>query len=671
MLVFNDSNGIEEQKKSNALVYAAMNGTPEEIAQVCAEVGKAEYSARALGIACRFRGVEHVKAFVEGGANFHAELTNYMVNTHDSYGEDLSILLLDVKPDKYIPYLNVSEMFEKSISCNYEEVGILPFEKRLEVLDYLIENREKAEFDPGELLYYAIMLKDKKMTGELEKRGAEFSDYRKTMLTDKGERKDLYIWTGLLEKLSEKEFKPVVEQVVKRLEGKKLHCTDGIYYACKYKLFTRENLEFYFEIFDKPKVTKSDLLIGAVAADRIECLEFAAENGWLKQPKKRDELIEYAQKNGKTECTAWLLDFKNRTADLKAERAKADKKAARELNAAPDSVTAMKSLWGWKRLENGGLIITNYKGHDTEVEVPAKIGKDTVTALGMAFSPAARATTREISDFRQTITRVTLPETITEICDDAFRVCLALESVNIPKSVTKIGSGAFVGCRALKGITISDGVAEICDRTFQYCGGLESANLPGGIEKIGDGAFFDCESLEEINLPSGLTEIGESAFAKCVKLKAIELPKALKEIADHAFESCVKLKSIVIPRGVTEIAGNAFTNCQKLVQIDIPETVEKIGAHALAQCASLEKVIIPEGVTEIGGRAFGDCRNLKQVEFPESLKKIVNFNPKGEETINVFNGSPNVTAVVYPKSYAERYCKRNNIPCTYMGRTIN
>ena len=32
----------DEQKKSNALVYAAMNGTPEEIAEVCAEVGKAE-----------------------------------------------------------------------------------------------------------------------------------------------------------------------------------------------------------------------------------------------------------------------------------------------------------------------------------------------------------------------------------------------------------------------------------------------------------------------------------------------------------------------------------------------------------------------------------------------------------------------------------------------------
>ena len=112
-------------------------------------------------------------------------------------------------------------------------------------------------------------------------------------------------------------------------------------------------------------------------------------------------------------------------------------------------------------------------------------------------------------------------------------------------------------------------------------------------------------------------------------------------------------------------------NCHKLARVEIPETVRKIGDHAFAQCRALEKVIIPEGVLEIGGRAFGDCRNLKQVEFPESVKKIVNFNPKGEEPIKIFDDSPNAVAVVYPGSYAERYCKRNNIPWTYTGRTTD
>ena len=652
-------------EKTKRLEYAALNLSPEEIAGVCAEVGKLEYSARALGIACRFRGVECVRALVEGGASFRAELTNYMVETYGSYGDDLSVLLLSKFPRGTVPYMVVAPNYETLvIREGRNDLTVLSVEERIKVLDYLCENRERAEFDPGELLYYAIMLNDKCMVQELEKRGAEFSDYRRNMLTDKGERKDLYIWTGLLENLSAGEFVPVLSQITIRLDGAKLHCTDGIYFACEDKLLKAENLEFYFENFDKPKVNKIDLMRKAVGQNSKGCLEYAAENGWLKQPKKRDELIEYSQKKGRTECTAWLMDFKNRTADLAAERAKADKQTERELSAAPGSVTALKPLWGWKKREDGGLIVTNYKGNKTEVTVPGKIGKDTVTALGMAFSPAARVT-KEVADFRQTITKVTLPETITEICGEAFHVCIALEQVNIPKTVKRIGGGAFGLCRALRAVDIPEGVEEIAENMFQHCDMLESISIPESVKRIGGGAFWDCGRLERIHIPNGVTEIGSAAFADCGKLEAIELPDTLRELPYHMLDGCGELKFAVIPNGVTVIGGCAFYNCRSLARIDFPEGVANIGEFAFARCTSLEEMVIPEGVLEIGGRAFGDNPKLKRVELPRSLAKMENFTSKGNPPITVFEGSPNVTAVVYPKSYAERYCKRNNIPFIY------
>ncbi|MDE6032021.1 MAG: hypothetical protein K2G32_10410, partial [Oscillospiraceae bacterium] len=64
--------------KTKKLVDAALCFAPKEIAEICAKLGKLEYSALALGLACRFRGVDCVRALVEGGADFHAELTNYM-----------------------------------------------------------------------------------------------------------------------------------------------------------------------------------------------------------------------------------------------------------------------------------------------------------------------------------------------------------------------------------------------------------------------------------------------------------------------------------------------------------------------------------------------------------------------------------------------------------------
>lgn len=652
----------ELAQKAKILEHAAINLTPEEIAQTCAKLGKAEYSARALGIACRFRGVDCVKALVDGGASFHAPLTNYMVQTYGSYGDDLSVLLLDIFPTKTIPYFVVVPQIYKSVTREDGTVlSPLPFEKRVKVLDYLRENAEQVEFDMGELLYYAIMLGDEPMIQELEKRGAEFSEYRVKMLIDKGERKDLYIWTGLLERLSAENFIPVLTRITERLGGAKLHCTNGIYDACFDKLYRLDNLDFYFKNFDNPKVNKTEIMKKAIDKNNASGLEFAVREGWLKTPKKRDEMISYAQLKNSAECVAWLLDFKNRTADFAAERAKAEKKAERELNADPNSVTELKKIWGFKALENGGLVLMGYKGKSTEITVPEKIGKNAVTAIGMAFSPAA-TTTKEISDFRKTITSVTLPETVTEICDDAFRVCTALKSVNIPNSVTKIGSSAFICCRSLSEINIPNGIAEICDKTFQYCNLLKFVSIPDSVKRIGINAFLDCEELEEITLPSGVFEIGSSAFANCKKLKAIELPAALKEISEHMLANCAKLGSVVIPKGVIGICGYAFYYCPQLKQIKIPETVEKIGEYAFARCLSLETIVVPEGVREIGGRAFADNPALKRVELPRSLVKAVNFTAKGNPPMTVFDNSPNVTAVVYPKSYAEKYCKRNNIP---------
>lgn len=106
------------------------------------------------------------------------------------------------------------------------------------------------------------------------------------------------------------------------------------------------------------KMNKARTMRDIIKHDRADILAVCAKHGWLSQPKKRDEMIEYAAANSKTECAAYLLDFKNRTADLAAERAKAEKKLERELNAAPDSVTALKQIWSYRKQEDGSLIIT-------------------------------------------------------------------------------------------------------------------------------------------------------------------------------------------------------------------------------------------------------------------------------------------------------------------------
>lgn len=289
-------------------------------------------------------------------------------------------------------------------------------------------------------------------------------------------------------------------------------------------------LEGVIECFDTSQINKKRLMESFIDSDKTELLEVCINSGWLSQPKKRNELTEYAAAKEKTECTAILLDFKNRTADPVTEKLKAEKKLERELNAAPDSVTAMKQLWSFKKREDGSIIIMSYKGLRTEVVVPEKIGKDTVTAIDDgAFCPFARRVKPEAAKIRESITNIVLPDTVRTIGRGAFWSCKSLESVNIPEGVEVIKENAFAECRELKKIKI-----------------------PNSIKVIERRAFYCCDSLRFIEIPEGVESLGDAAFAHCIGLMAIVLPSSVKSIGNNIVDMGNvrgKLTGIVVPQG--------------------------------------------------------------------------------------------------------------------------
>lgn len=284
-------------------------------------------------------------------------------------------------------------------------------------------------------------------------------------------------------------------------------------------------LKCVIECFDCSQINKKKLMQSYIDADKVDLLEVCIKHGWLEQPKKRDELIDYANQNGKTEAEAFLLDFKNRTADLATEREKAEKKQERELNAAPDSVTALKQIWSYKKRNDGTLMITGYKGTRTEVVVPEHIGKNIVTAIGKnAFCPFAARVTNEAKETRKAITRITLPETVRSIEDGAFWDCENLISVNIPESVKMINKNTFAECRKLENIVIPTGVKRIEERAFYCCNSLKFLIIPEGAEFIGDNAFALCDKLITVVLPSTLKMIGYNVISRHIKPIGIVAP---------------------------------------------------------------------------------------------------------------------------------------------------
>lgn len=101
-------------------------------------------------------------------------------------------------------------------------------------------------------------------------------------------------------------------------------------------------------------------------------------------------------------------------------------------------------------------------------------------------------------NFCEYLTSVTIPNSVTTICDDAFWACKNLRSVVIPNSVTSIGDSAFGCCYNLTNVTIPNGVTEIKNGTFWICEKLKNIVIPKSVKSIGANAFGGCKELTDV-----------------------------------------------------------------------------------------------------------------------------------------------------------------------------
>lgn len=252
----------------------------------------------------------------------------------------------------------------------------------------------------------------------------------------------------------------------------------------------------------------------------VEAMPLIEREGWLGTPRKREEMIAYTAEQERTELLAWLLDFKNRTADFAAEQEKADKRLMRKLNATPDSVMALSQLWSYKKTADGTITITNYKGSATEVTVPEKIGKSIVTAIGKGTFTGEenqrrnnetmnRGATKEQIRQHKKITKIVLPDTIQLIGAGAFQCMEELREINIPAGVREIGEAAFAACAALRTLTIPPNVKRIGKKAFLGCAALETVYISEGVEELGAGVFAKCSKLRKVYMPASIQCIRE------------------------------------------------------------------------------------------------------------------------------------------------------------------
>lgn len=197
----------------------------------------------------------------------------------------------------------------------------------------------------------------------------------------------------------------------------------------------------------------------------------------------------------------------------------------------------------------GTATIKGYNGTDSEVYIPQMVEGYIVTSVG-GF------------EGNSTVTKVIVPDGVTEIQKYCFYNCMNLEEVDLPDSITSLGECCFEECEALSKVNIPHGLREIGRRAFCKTTSLKSALIiPEGVKSIEDSTFFKC-GAEEIELPSSITFIGTDSFY-CSKLKSIIIPEKVKEVGYDVFRGCENLELVDI-RNKMYISVGTFSGCTNL-----------------------------------------------------------------------------------------------------------
>ena len=330
-------------------------------------------------------------------------------------------------------------------------------------------------------------------------------------------------------------------------------------------------------------------------------------------------------------------------------------------------------------------VITEYTGNETVLKIPDTIDGYTVVEIEeYAFG------------YKDSLTSVTIPDSVTAIDKYAFWSCQGLTHIELPAHLKTLGFCAFGYCQSLTDVTIPAsaassieadnaytcspfdgctnltnihfgvGTTKIPDQLFSNCPGITKIDIPDTVTEIGFESFSNAENLASVTIPDSVTVIQQGAFKDCKKLTDIKLPKDLETLGWGVFENCKAVTKINIPANIVDGEG-AFAGCPRLKTVVFEEGITKIPDKIFLYCDGIRKIVIPDTVTVIGSGAFNNCRSLTSITLPKKLK-ILGDSAFGNcsglaeivipDTVTVighsaFEGASNLKTITIPESVTE------------------
>lgn len=251
------------------------------------------------------------------------------------------------------------------------------------------------------------------------------------------------------------------------------------------------------------------------------------------------------------------------------------------------------------------------------------------------------------------VQKITLPQSLVEICDEQFIYCNRLSSITIPATVKEIGADAFRGCIDLETVTFN-GTREQwqqiklgenwnigCNFTTVTCSdGTLTVDVPEEVNDGTPGLYYGISNEGDAYLMGMDQNCTETEIRVATEYKGYKVTR----IYERALQNKTHIESVIIPEGITSIGEYAFQNCPSLKSVKLPKSLLSIGDYAFAACPALKSIDLPENLITLRGNAFYGTP-IKELYIPKNVTDIGWIECEALVTLEIHPDNPRYRCV--------------------------
>ena len=239
----------------------------------------------------------------------------------------------------------------------------------------------------------------------------------------------------------------------------------------------------------------------------------------------------------------------------------------------------LNSRFLYKEISKNKYAVYSWIQFDDEVKGYDKATKTVMNIPGYIDGHKIEVIAAEFTRGCIGVSKVTIPNTVTEIKRGAFVYTKRIQSISISSSVKTIAADVFSGNNCLKFTVdsnnkyfqaINGDLYSKDGKTLVSATGSSMTKIPSFVEVIGDDAFCGNDHIVDITIPATVKKISYAAFASCDNLRNVIIEgNGLTTVESRAFQT-TKLISLNIPSSVTSFSYDAF-NWAEIILVICPD----------------------------------------------------------------------------------------------------